>query len=178
VVSVIGIDTVIIRTTVIERVYGQVAIGQTADVEVDAFPGKAFSGEVSRVAPMLDEASRMAQMEIEVSNASLLLKPGMFCNVRLVLAEKQSAQVVPSRAVVTRNGETGVFVVRGGETTAHFVPVSVGISTLERTEIAEPVIDGLVVSLGQHLLEEGSTVILPEGAGEGAAPPETGPRGT
>jgi RND family efflux transporter MFP subunit len=178
VVSVIGIDTVIVRTTVIERVYGQVAIGQIADIEVDAFPGRAFSGKVSRVAPMLDEASRMAQMEIEVANASLLLKPGMFCNVRLVLAEKQSAQVVPSRAIVTRNGETGVFVVRGDETTAHFVPVSVGISTLERTEIAEPVIDGLVVSLGQHLLEEGSTVILPEGAGEDASPPETGPRGT
>jgi RND family efflux transporter MFP subunit len=178
IVSVIGIDTVIVRTTVIERVYGQVALGQAADIEVDAFPGRVFSGTVSRVAPMLDEASRVAQMEVEVVNASLLLKPGMFCKVRVVLAEKPSAQVVPTRAIVTRDGETGVFVISRGEATAHFIPVSVGLSTPERTEIAEPVIEGLVVSLGQHLLEEGSTVILPEGTGESAVRSEAGPRGT
>jgi RND family efflux transporter MFP subunit len=169
VVSVIGIDTVIVRTTVIERVYGQVGIGQSAEIEVDAFPGEFFTGSVSRIAPMLDEASRMAQMEVEVANESLLLKPGMFCKVRLVLQEKPSAQVVPARAIVTRNGTTGVFVVKAGETTAHFLPVKVGITTPDRAEIAEPVIDGLVVSLGQHLLEEGSTVILPEASGAGRA---------
>ena len=178
VVSVIGIDTVIVRTTVIERVYGQVGVGQPAGIEVDAFPGRVFSGRVSRVAPMLDEASRMAQMEVEVANRNLLLKPGMFCKVSLVLAEKQSAQVVPASAVVTRNGQTGVFVIRGGEKTAHFMPVTVGISTQELAEIAEPAIDGLVVSLGQHLLEEGSSVILPEGTGESVSPSTAGSRGT
>ena len=167
VVSVIGIDTVIVKTTVIERVYGQVHIGQLADIGVDAYPGRTFSGAVSRIAPMLDEESRMAQMEVEVDNADLLLKPGMFCKVRVVLAEKPSAQVVPTSAIVTRDGTTGVFIIKEGETTAHFIPVSVGIGTPEITEITEPVIDGLVVSLGQHLLEEGSTVILPAGTGGG-----------
>lgn len=162
VVSVIGIDTVIVRTTVIERVYGQVAIGQSAVIEVDAFPGKAFAGRVSRVAPMLQESSRVAQMEVEVTNDSLLLKPGMFCNVTVALAEKDSAQVVPTQAIVTRNGETGVFLVRSGEDVAHYVPVEVGISAADRTEIIEPRLDGMVVTLGQHLLQEGSSVILPE----------------
>jgi RND family efflux transporter MFP subunit len=173
VVSVIGIDTVIVRTTVIERVYGQVRLDQAAVVEVDAFPGKAFHGAVSRIAPMLDEASRVAKMEVEVANDSLLLKPGMFCRVTLVLAEKASAQVVPTPAVVTRNGASGVFVVRSGETTAHYVPVEVGLTTPEKTEIVTPRIDGLVVSLGQHLLEEGSTVILPEEL-EGGGNPQGG----
>ena len=68
VVSVIGIDTVIVRTTVIERVYGQVQKGQSAEIEVDAFPEKRFFGQVSRIAPMLQEASRVAQMEVEVKN--------------------------------------------------------------------------------------------------------------
>jgi RND family efflux transporter MFP subunit len=162
VVSVIGIDTVIVRTTVIEKVYGLVAPGQSAAVEVDAFPGRRFKGRVSRVAPMLDEASRVAKMEVEVANDSLFLKPGMFCKVTLVLAEKDSAQVVPSKAVVTRNGAGGVFVVRGEETTAHYVPVEVGIANPDRTEILSPRIEGAVVSMGQHLLQEGSTVILPE----------------
>jgi hypothetical protein len=101
-------------------------------------------------------------MEVEVLNDSLLLKPGMFSKVTLVLAGKTSAQVVPTQAVVTRNGTSGIFVVRGGETTAHFLPVQLGISTPEKTEILTPRIEGLVVSLGQHLLEEASPVILPD----------------
>jgi RND family efflux transporter MFP subunit len=177
VVSVIGIDTVIVRTTVIERVYGLVKIGQRATLEVDAFPGREFSGRVSRIAPMLEQASRVAQMEVEVTNDSLALKPGMFCKVTLVLAEKPSAQVVPTRAIVTRDGSTGVFVVGNGETTARFVPVNVGISAPELTEIIDPVIEGVVVSLGQHLLEDGSTVILPRAGGEGGQA-SAGPRGT
>jgi RND family efflux transporter MFP subunit len=161
VVSVIGIDTVVVRTTVIERVYGQVKIAQTADIEVDAFPGRIFAGQVSRIAPMLEEASRVAKMEVEVPNDSLFLKPGMFCKVTLVLADKELAQVVPTQAVVTRNGDHGIFVIEGGETVARFVPVELGIGTPDKTEILNPRIDGLVVSLGQHLLEDGSTVILP-----------------
>jgi multidrug efflux pump subunit AcrA (membrane-fusion protein) len=156
---------VIVRTTVIERVYGQVRIGQPAKIEVDAFPAKTFDGRVSRIAPMLQEASRVAQMEVEVVNDSLLLKPGMFCKVTVVLAEKASAQVIPTQAVVTRNGTNGIFVIRSGETTAHFVPVELGISASDKTEILTPEIEGLVVSLGQHLLEDGSTVILPDEPG-------------
>jgi RND family efflux transporter MFP subunit len=162
VVSVIGIDTVIVRTTVMERVYGSIGLGQPAEIEVDAFPGRVFSGAVSRIAPMLNEESRVAQMEVVVENESLTLKPGMFCRVNVTLAEKDSAQVVPARAIVTRGGETGVFVVRGDEPVASYVPVELGISTQEKCEILRPKIEGLVVTLGQHLLEDGSGVILPD----------------
>ena len=173
VVSVIGIDTVIVRTTVIERVYGQVRVGQPADIQVDAFPDMVFSGRVSRIAPKLQESSRVAQMEVEVANDSLYMKPGMFCTVTVALAEKDSAQVVPTQAVVTRNSESGLFVVREGETTAHYVPVETGIVSSELTEIVRPALEGRVVTLGQHLLQDGSTVILPEGArGEAAGEPE------
>jgi hypothetical protein len=97
----------------------------------------------------------------------------MFCKVTLMLAEKDSAQIVPSKAVVTRNGASGVFVVRGQETTAHYVPVEVGIVNPDMTEILSPRIDGAVVSLGQHMLQEGSTVILPRQTG-GSAEGQTG----
>jgi hypothetical protein len=63
---------------------------------------------------------------------------------------------------VTRNGESGVFLVQAGEGIAHYVPVEVGISATDRTEVIAPRLDGLVVTLGQHLLQDGSSVILPE----------------
>jgi len=160
-VSIIGIDTVIIRTTVIERIYGRIRTSQPAEIEVDAYPGKCFDGQVSRISPMLQEASRVAQMEVEVANDSLLLKPGMFSKVTIVLAEKDTAQIVPAQAIVNRNGTSGVFVVNRGETVAHYVPIEMGINSSTTTEILSPKITGLVITLGQHLLEEGSVVILP-----------------
>ncbi len=161
VVSVIGIDTVIVQTTVIERIYGRIQIGQSAEVSVDAFPSKRFVGKVARIAPMLQEASRVAKMEVEVSNDSLLLKPGMFTKLNVELAQKDSAQVVPSRAVVSRAGENGIFVIPDSAAVARYVPIQLGIVTPEKTEIVSPTIQGRVVTLGQHLLEDGSPVILP-----------------
>ncbi|MBN2542613.1 efflux RND transporter periplasmic adaptor subunit [bacterium] len=162
VVLILGIDTVIVRTTVVERVYGQIKVDQPAEILVDAFPEKTFTGRVSRIAPMVQEASRVAQMEIEVVNDSLMLKPGMFCSVNLVLSEKDNTQVVPSQAVVDKEGASGLFVIDEKEPIAHYIPVSVGIVTPEKTEILSPKIKGMVVTLGQHLLEEGSNVILPD----------------
>ncbi len=162
IVSVIGIDTVIIQTTVIERIYGRIQVGQSAAVSVDAFPNKIFVGKVARIAPMLQEASRVAKMEVEVTNDSLALKPGMFTKLSVVLAQKDSAQVVPTQAVVSRGGENVVFAISDSGALARYIPVQVGIATPEKTEILSPQLHGLVVTLGQHLLEDGSPVILPK----------------
>ena len=162
VASVVGIDSVIIRTTVIERDYSRIQIGQEASVAVDAFQSRQFSGIVSRIAPMLQEASRVAQMEVEVHNDSLLLKPGMFARVEVVTAEKDSTQIVPATAVVSRNGESGIFTVDQKEKTAIYTPVKTGIAALDRVEILSPRLRGPVVTLGQHLLDDGSPILLPE----------------
>lgn len=162
VASVVGIDSVIVRTTVIERDYSQIRIGQEATVTVDAFQSQGFQGIVSRIAPMLQEASRVAQIEVEVRNDSLLLKPGMFARVEVITAEKDSAQIVPAVAVVRRNGESVIFVVDPSEAISHTISVQTGIVTPERMEILSPVLQGLVITLGQHLLDDGSPVLLPK----------------
>jgi RND family efflux transporter MFP subunit len=169
VVSVIEIDSVIVRTTITERDYGLIEAGQTVEVTVDAFPSRSFPGRVSRIAPMLQEASRVAQMEVEVQNNSLLLKPGMFAGVSVMIASKESTQIVPSEAVVSRGEETGIFVVQAGEAVARYFPVKTGIVTPRLTEILSPRIEGLVVTLGQHLLDDGSPVLLPAGSPDAAA---------
>jgi RND family efflux transporter MFP subunit len=179
VLSVIGINPAVVRTTVTESLYGRIKVGQNAEVEVDAYPGKGFPGGVSRIAPQFDDESRTASMEIEVANPSLLLKPGMFANVRIVLAEKRDAQVVPTAAIVSRDGSSGVFVVEGAGI-ARYVSVKAGIATAEVTEILSPTLTGKVVTLGQHLLEDGSQVILPGAGGTGGGrgtPSGAGPRG-
>lgn len=168
VVSVIGIDSVIVRTTIIERDYGRIQKGQQVAVTVDAFPGDEFYGKVSRIAPLLQETSRVAQMEVEVANEKILLKPGMFARVNVQIAEKDSTQIVPATAVVNRSGEYGVFVVNPDEAIAHYVRITTGIVTADDVEIVSPALQGIVITLGHHLLDEGSPVLLPKADGEEA----------
>lgn len=160
VMNIVGIDQIIIRTTIIERDYGLIKKGQQAEVAVDAYPARRFSGTVSRIAPMLQESSRVAQMEVVVVSDSLLIKPGMFSTVKVIIGEKDSAQVVPARAIIRRDGVTAVFTVSPGASTAEYHAVETGIVTTEKTEIVAPVLEGSVVTLGQHLLEDGSPVVL------------------
>jgi RND family efflux transporter MFP subunit len=169
VVSVIEISSVIVRTTITERDYPLISPGQPVRVTVDAFPSRAFSGRVSRIAPMLQEASRVAQMEAEVANDSLLLKPGMFARAEVIIVAKDKVQIVPREALVSRGEETGVFMVSAGEDVARYVPVETGIVTPDLAEILSPRLDGRVITLGQHLLQDGTPIILREGASGNAA---------
>jgi multidrug efflux pump subunit AcrA (membrane-fusion protein) len=113
-------------------------------------------------------------MEVEVRNDSLLLKPGMFARVRVMIASKRRAQIVPTRSVVNRGGGSGVFMVPDNETVARYVPVKTGIATPDLTEILSPVLEGRAVTLGQHLLQDGSPVLLPKSLGEAAPGPAGG----
>ena len=177
VVSIIAIDSVIVRTTITERDYDRIRAGQPAQIRVDTYRGRSFTGTVSRIAPMLSEASRVAQMEVELDNDSLLLKPGMFARVDVVTARKEHTPFVRSLAVVNRGAETGIFTVNSGESVVHYVPVQTGIITAEYTEIISPALEGLVITLGQHLLDSGSPVILPGASAGKAATPHNAQRG-
>jgi len=163
-VSVVGIDRIIVQATIIEKDYGRIRIGQSAEIAVDAFPETTFTGTVARIAPVLEEASRVAKMEVEVENKDHLLKPGMFAIVRVVLQERESAQVIPIEAMIKSNGTDGIFVVEkdaaSGMDIARFYPVKTGISTEMEIEIISPEIKGPVVILGQHLLQDGVNVTL------------------
>ena len=164
-ISIIGIDSVIVQATIIERDYGQISVGQPAQVEVDAFPGEVFNGKVARIAPVLQEASRVAKMEVEVDNRAHRLKPGMFTTITVMLQEKTGRQVIPTSAIVKKEGKDGIFVVEtdaaSGAHIARFKAIEAGIATDTETEILSPEIEGPVVTLGQHLLDDGSMVLLP-----------------
>lgn len=172
--SVVDIGSLIAVITVIERDYPLMRVGQSATLTTDAYADRAFQGEVRRVAPLLQEASRQARVEIEVPNADGLLKPGMFMRVRLEFARKDDATLVPVAAIVRRDGATGVFAVDQETAVANFVPVTRGIVNSGHVEILQPPLSGVVVTLGQHLLADGSAVVLP---GRGGGKPGAGRSG-
>ena len=161
VVSILENDPLTAVVHVIERDYPKVSVGQEAFVTSDAYPGRTFAGRIVRIAPLLKESSRQARVEVDVPNANLLLKPGMFVRARVEFASRDQATLIPLPALVRREGKEGIFIADTEALKARFVPVRTGIISGEVVEILEPEVSGLVITLGNHLLEDGSAITLP-----------------
>jgi RND family efflux transporter MFP subunit len=123
--SVVDIHFVRLVANLVEKDLGRIVIDMPAQVEVDAYPGEVFKARVARLAPVLDPATRTAQMEVEVPNPASRLKPGMYARVQFVVIERPDALTIPRNAIVDLEGTRGVFVVDGK--TARFKPIKSGV---------------------------------------------------
>ena len=176
IVSVLDIQVLKAVVHVTERDYSKVRAGQDVVVITDAFPGRTFTGQIVRVSQLLKEASRQASVEIDVPNAKRLLKPGMFIRAQIEFAAHENVTIVPFSGLARRERRQGVFVADKEKLKAHFVPVTVGIVEGGLAEVVSPpkrLENASVVVLGQHLLEDGSAITLPD-AKPGAPPAEGG----
>jgi RND family efflux transporter MFP subunit len=159
IVSVVDIDELTAVVHVEQRRYAKIAVGQAVEISCDeAYPGKLFAGQVVRVAPLVKQTSRQARVEIQVHNEQRLLRPGMFIEARIELARHEDATVVPEAAIVGREDSRGVFLVDGKK--AKFVPVKVGLREGSLVEILAPPLAGLVITMGQHQLEDGTAIAV------------------
>lgn len=162
IVSVLDNSVMTALVDVIERDYSKVHIGQSATIATDAQPDREFQGKVARIAPLLRETSRQAQIQIEILNTENLLKPGMFIRAQIEFARHEDVTVVPVDSIARRNGQQGVFLADTENLKVSFTPVVLGISDSGVVEVNEPVLSGYVVTLGQHLLEDGASINLPD----------------
>ncbi len=165
IVTVVDISTVRLVANLVEKGFNKIAAGVSADVEVDTFPGEQFKGQVSRVAPVFDPATRTAAMEIEVPNPGFRLKPGSYARVRLTLERRPDALTVPRNAVVDTEGKRGVFLVDAQ--IARFREVQIGLSDGERVEITDGLVEGdRIITVGVLALRDGDRIVLAEAAGK------------
>lgn len=177
VVSVVDISLVRLVANLVERDLRLVEEGVRARIEVDAFPAESFAGRVARIAPVLDPATRTAEIEIEVPNPDYRLKPGMYARVSLVVGSKSRALVVPREAVVIRTAARGVFRVdaSGGRPTAQFVSLVTGLEDERHVEVLEGLAEGdRVVTTGAAGLQHGDPILLADAGGRGGGPPGRG----
>jgi HlyD family secretion protein len=91
-----------VRALVDETDIGRVARGQPADVSVDAFPGRAFPGEVLKVEPraVIEQNVTMFPVLVQLDNREGLLMPGMNADVEIHIARRTKVVAIPTGAVV------------------------------------------------------------------------------
>ena len=161
--SVLGIAPITAVAFAPEDDYARLSKGQAVRVTADALPGRTFAGRISRIAPRFETDSRQARFEVTLANNDRVLKPGMFVTLRATVATATGATLVPTEAIVRRDGEPGVYRLSDEEPPqAHFVSVELGIEGPQRVQVLEPALSGRVVTLGQQLLEDGAAVIVSE----------------
>jgi Cu(I)/Ag(I) efflux system membrane fusion protein len=86
-----------------------VKVGMAAELTLSYWPGKTFQGQISFLAPFLDTETRTAEARIELDNPGLVLKPGMYADVKLTfnLGERLT---VPESAVMRTGVRDYTFV--------------------------------------------------------------------
>lgn len=146
---------------------GQVAIGQRAKVTVDAYPNRVFWGRVAKIASGSTMQQNVVTYDVTIAleNSGQLLKPDMTATVDITVAEKNGVLAVPVDALKqTTAGYTVTVMNRGrdGKLTFKVVPVKIGISNGDHTEVLSG-------------LQEGQTVVL-SGQVPGMNTEQGGPR--
>lgn len=169
-ISVLDISALIAQISVPERDYFKCHLGQLVTIEADALKGETFSGRIKRVAPLIKESSREALIEIEISNKAKKLRPGLFVRASIQFETRTDVIVIPQNALVKRDEMEGVFLADLDSLTVRFMPVETGISENSIVEITNPAIDGYVVTLGHHLLEDGSSISIPDQSPDQSSP--------
>lgn len=145
---------------VTERDYSRLQPGQTIVLVTDAFPGEKFQGHIERIAPVFKETTRQARVELTINNDQQRLKPGMFIRATVVLDRSDNATIVPEEALTKRDDRTGVFLVSEDGRKVSWHLVDIGIRNGNFVQIIGEQLSGRVVTLGQQLLNDGSTITI------------------
>ncbi|MEX2477809.1 MAG: efflux RND transporter periplasmic adaptor subunit [Gracilimonas sp.] len=103
-----------VQIVLTESMLNRIEVGQTARILVENRDGEQqiVNAEISRISPFLNEITRSTEAEIEVSNDSGLLRPGMFVPVDVLFGESEQATLIPVSALYTdpSTGEEGVYI--------------------------------------------------------------------
>jgi RND family efflux transporter MFP subunit len=142
-----------------------VHIGQQVEVKVPTLK-RSFPGKVVRFAGKLSLATRTMDTEVDVTNSSLVLMPGMYAEVNLTLDHRNQALALPVVAVDMDNLDSGGGTLQTGQvmivTPNNRVEkrrVTLGIETANHVEIRSGLNEGdSVVLSGRAGLQPGQEV--------------------
>ena len=132
----------------------QVAVGETVNATVDAWPGRTFHGTITFIHPHLDHMSRTVTARAVLDNGGLLLRPGMYASAEIVTRPVDDAIQIPREAVIDTGARQLVFV---AQPAGHFEPRDVRMGPLGsdgEVQILSGILPGeTVVTSGQFLMD-------------------------
>jgi len=152
------LSTVWAIAQVYEKDIGGLRVGGGASVTTDMYPGKLFRGHIAYIDPNIDQATRTAQVRIELDNPGHILKLGTYVNVAFGATgnAERTVPTIPVAAVQNLNERQVVFVLTDKPNIFIVKQIRLGKQDNGRY----PVLEGLQV--GDKVVTEGSFLLRAE----------------
>jgi cobalt-zinc-cadmium efflux system membrane fusion protein len=107
-----------------------VHLGDPVRVTVLAYPGRVFTGKITRVAVSIDPVLHRLPVWAEVDNPDGLLKPEMFARFSIITGPSNGpSPAVPDQSVVYEGADAHVWVANDADKTLAIRPIKVGRSS-------------------------------------------------
>lgn len=153
VAQLVDLDDLRIEAAVLEHDLPLIQVGGEAVITSAAIPGQAIVGRVQSILPMVDSTTRAGRAFVRTQSGGAL-RPGMYADVRLEAQRLSNRRLVPSRAIIERDGRPLVFVVKDGR--AQWTYILPGRSNGRVTEVLPDSISGIIpVNPGDRVIVEG-----------------------
>jgi membrane fusion protein, multidrug efflux system len=174
-VTLTDLTQLYINFTLPEQAAAALAVGQSVNFAVDAYPDERFQAKINAVEPQVSADTRSLKVQATMDNPDGKLLPGMFANVHVALPPQPGVVTVPETAVENTLYGDSVYLIQQDGTdpagkpvlAAKRVPVTTGEHVNGRVAIRSGVNAGdAVVALGQNkVLFDGAAVAPNEQGG-------------
>ena len=111
--TISDLTSVWILCDVYENDLSDVQVRQTADIRLNAYPDKLYTGKISNIGPILDPTIRTAKVRVQVANPGLLMRVGMFVTATFHGQRKERVAAVPASAILHLHDREWVYVPAG-----------------------------------------------------------------
>ncbi|MBI5369014.1 MAG: efflux RND transporter periplasmic adaptor subunit, partial [Planctomycetes bacterium] len=149
----------------------KVKLGLPVRLVVDALPGRAYHGTVSKIAQLPDAMNMWMNPDLKVYTTEISVDPGegglrtgMSCQVEVLVAEYADALYMPVQAAVRRGAKTVAYVKQGSGSVAR--PIEIGMDNNRMVHILSGLEAGEEVLLAPPL--DSGAVDADGGQGRGA----------
>lgn len=118
-VTIANTEVLLVKFTVDENDVAKLALGQPAEISIDALPGITVPGVVTRISNISREIQGIVRYDIEVALSQVpdSVRLGMTADVRIITAVDQAALAVPVDAVqFDADDQEFVTVIEGDQT--------------------------------------------------------------
>ena len=106
------LSTVWVMAQVAENDIATVQEGQSASIALKAFPGETLKGQVARIYPELNAATRTVPVRIVLTNPDGHIRPGLYADVTFEPANARQTVAIPESAVIDSGRRRIAFVAK------------------------------------------------------------------
>ena len=163
-----SLDPIYVNFGVPQQDAGEVRVGRTVRVTTGDLAGLEFTGHVTAVNSIVDEATRNLQVQATLSNPREALRPGMFVQTEVMLGTSRSVVALPASAISYAPYGDSVFIVTdlknpSGQTYLGVRQQFVNLGATRGDQIA--VVSGLkpgeqIVTSGVFKLRNGAAILV------------------